>query len=374
MKRARRIRAVRGTQFYVGLCLAVAMVLNSELSAAADAPHVNENGTVHLPAISLPESSFLGDEARSALRREREGEKEGALKPCPSDEHADAAQMPAIRYCQAEAFYKTQGYKRLRNLYPVAIASQQIAGVYTEVFLPAHGVDRRNKKRILINLHGGGFIWGARTTSHLESIPIASVGKIKVLSIDYRQAPEYTFPSASEDVAVVYRELLKTYKPQNIGLYGCSAGGLLVAEAIAWFQKVGLPLPGAVGMFCEGASYWMDGDSGHLFGGPLIGTPIESAHTNPYFHGTDTNDPLVFPALSPQVIGRFPPSLLIGGTRDFALSSVVHTHSVLVAHGVEADLHIWEGLGHAFFFDPDLPQSREVYDVTVKFFDTHLGL
>jgi monoterpene epsilon-lactone hydrolase len=75
----------------------------------------------------------------------------------------------------------------------------------------------------------------------LRPRPIASIGKIKVISVDYRQAPEYAFPSASEDVATVYRELLKTYKPTNIGIYGCSAGGLLTAETIAWFQKEKLP-------------------------------------------------------------------------------------------------------------------------------------
>jgi len=72
-------------------------------------------------------------------------------------------------------------------------------------------------------------------------------------------------------------------------------------------------------------------------------------------------------------MSKFPPSLLVAATRDKALSSVVYTHSLLVAQGVEAELHVWEGLGHAFFYDPDLPQSREVYAVVIKFFDTHLG-
>ena len=374
MKRVTKVRAMHGVQVTVGFGSVVAMLLASGLSAAADSPQVDEDGTIHMPAITLPESSFLGDETRAALKSERASRKEeaSAPKPCPAEDHADAAHMAAIRSCEAEAFYKTPYYKRLRDLYGVEITSRQIAGVNTEVFVPTHGVDRRNQKRILINVHGGGFTGGARTISHSESIPIASVGKIKVISIDYRQAPEYTFPSASEDVAAVYRELLKTYKASNIGLYGCSAGGLLTAEAIAWFQKEGLPLPGAVGMFCEGASYWTDGDSGYLFGGRRL-TAIESVRMNPYFNGADLNSPLVFPALSPQVMGRFPPSLLIGGTRDFALSSIAHTHCALVAQGVEAHLQIWEGLDHAFFFDPDLPQSREMYDVTVKFFDTHLG-
>jgi acetyl esterase/lipase len=55
------------------------------------------------------------------------------------------------------------------------------------------------------------------------------------------------------------------------------------------------------------------------------------------------------------------------------LSSVVHTHAVLVKHGVEADRHVWEGMGHAFLLDSDHPQSVEAYGVITRFFDRHLG-
>jgi acetyl esterase/lipase len=100
---------------------------------------------------------------------------------------------------------------------------------------------------------------------------------------------------------------------------------------------------------------------------------FNAPNTNPYFRDVVVSDPLVFPARSEEVLARFPPSLLIASSRDQALSSVIHTHSRLVALGVDAELHVWEGLGHAFFFVPDLAESREVYDVTVRFFDRHLG-
>jgi epsilon-lactone hydrolase len=96
----------------------------------------------------------------------------------------------------------------------------------------------------LINLHEGGFVFGGRWGGQIESIPIAAVGKFKVMSVDYRMAPEHRFPAASGDVAAVYRELLNTYQPKNIGIYGCSACGLLTAQAVAWLQKEGLPPPG----------------------------------------------------------------------------------------------------------------------------------
>jgi epsilon-lactone hydrolase len=344
-------------------------------SVAANPPLRDEDGTIHVPAFLLPNSSLLQDETRADSKKERAGEREeaSAPDPCPSDRNADASQMPAIRKCQTDTFYKSSYYHRLRQLYGVEFTTARIGGVYTEVFVPMEGIAPKNQRRVLINVHGGGFLGGSRTSSHIESIPIASLGKIKVISIDYRQGPEYTFPAASEDVVAVYRELLKNYKPSNIGIYGCSAGGLLTAEAVAWLNKHGSPRPGAVGMLCEGALYWSEGDSGYS-DAALSGDDLETPRQTQYLKNVDLNDPLAFPARSAEVMAKFPPSLLIAATRDKALSSVVYTHSVLAAQGVDAELHVWEGLGHAFFYNPDLPESRQAYAVIVKFFDKRLGL
>lgn len=92
-----------------------------------------------------------------------------------------------------------------------------------------------------------------------------------------------------------------------------------------------------------------------------------------YFKGADPNDPLVYPAFSPKVLQGFPPSLLISGTRDHALSSVLFTHERLSALGVPCELHVIESMGHAFFYDPDLPESHEIYALVNRFFDSHLG-
>ena len=95
-------------------------------------------------------------------------------------------------------------------------------------------------------------------------------------------------------------------------------------------------------MLCEGAGYWTEGDTGYI-GMEMIGGNIWGKSTdNPYFKNTDPNDPLAFPIRSPSVMANFPPSLLVAATRDPALSSVVQTDSVLVSHGVEAELHVWE--------------------------------
>jgi monoterpene epsilon-lactone hydrolase len=347
----------------------------------AKAPLVEPDGTVHVPAFDLRESAYLSEETRAALKRDRDLQEEFSAKACGAFTETSRAEMPAIRKCQAEALYKTHIYKELRKRYAVDLKGEQLGGVYTEVFTPVSGIAAENVKRVLINVHGGGFVSGSRIASHLESIPIASMGKIKVISIDYRMAPEYRFPAASEDVAAVYREILKEYRPENIGLYGCSAGGMLTAQSISWFQKNELPLPGAVGMFCGGAPVALDANKdkslqsdGAHFAEALAGKrSAKDPNSTWYFKNANRFDALVSPGSLDAVMAQFPPALLISGTRDGALSSVLVTHAQLVRLGVPAELHVWEGMGHAFQFNPEIPESREAYQVIVDFFFKHLG-
>lgn len=374
------MRAVSMTIF---LSVGSAAALMLATSAMAKPPRIEKDGTIHVPAFDLPESSFLSGETRAALRHIREISNTwtASFEACPPMEGAARSDMAAIRACQAEVFYEMPFYKSIRERYDVSVVPQPIGGVYTEVFTPMGVVAPDNRSRVLINVHGGGFTAGSRINSHLESVPIASVGKIRVISIDYRMAPEYTFPAASEDVAAVYRELLKTYEAKYIGLYGCSAGGALTAQSIAWFQQRELPLPGAIGMFCYGADSAIDNEQakwvrseGAYVNGAVLGRDYEKMEVlNSYYKGVDRKNPLASPGDYDEIMAKFPPSLLISGTRDYILSSVLVTHAQLVRLGVKADLHVWEGMPHAFLFFPELPESREAYDVIVRFFDTHLG-
>lgn len=75
-----------------------------------------------------------------------------------------------------------------------------------------------------------------------------------------------------------------------------------------------------------------------------------------------------FPSTNPIVLKRFPPTPVVVDTRDFALGSAVNLHSRLVANGVEARLHVWEGGRHVFFYNVRVPEVREVFRVIADFF------
>ncbi len=365
------------------LCLG--LTVNSTLTLQAnessgqekDKPSVADDGTVHVPAFELPVSPQLSEETRAVLKHQRE--EFPAMfaeinRACGSVDSADIEDLTEVRSCRAQAFYRTALYKRMREHYPVTVRPKMLAGVFTEEFVPKQGIAPKNRDKVLINVHGGAFRYGARTYNHLESVPVAALGKIRVVSIDYRMAPEYVFPAASEDVAAVYKEILKNYKPQNIGIYGCSAGGVLTAQSISWFRKEQLPLPGAVGMLCGAANKWK-GDTEKL-GWWMTGNDIDGARSRKkktYYDGVDKDDPLVTPGMSDDIMQQFPPSLLVSSTRDAALSTVIVTHRQLTRLGVETELQLWEGMGHAFIYYPDLPESREVSETIVRFFDAHLG-
>ena len=333
---------------------------------------VDPDGTLHIRGLSAPLSSFLSPEARSYMLH--------VLRDKPfSGGPSPAQDIKAYRARQDEIM--NWFLKPILERYPVNVEHKTIAGIYTDIVTPKDGVATRNRNRILLNVHGGGFVSGARTAALVESIPIASVEKIKVITIDYRMGPEYRFPAASEDVAAVYREILKEYQPQHIGLYGCSAGGMLTAMSIAWFQKNHLPNPSAIGVLCASIGELGGGDASFITE-PLNGLTIPAGRASSdgpaqfrpaYLSNVDPKDPLAYPINSSALVAKFPPTLLVTSTRGMEYSSAINSHNALVRAGVDAELHVWDGLPHAFWYNSDLPESREVYDVIARFFDRHFG-
>ena len=323
---------------------------------------VQSDGTVEIPPQTAPVSTFLSPEAKAYLTQ-----------------HLKDMQDPEILKQDAGVPRFMKPYiTRDYQLFAVDRRDEKIAGTHVYNYTPKSGVSAKNKNRVLINLHGGGFSGCWPGCAELESIPVSALGQIEVISIDYREGPDHKFPAASEDVASVYQELLKTHKPQNIGIYGCSAGGMQTAMSIAWFEKHSIPLPGAIGVFCASAGGIFGGDALYTampLGEARLAPPMNAGARPPlsYFAGTDPTDPLVSPVSSPDVLAKFPPTLIITGTRGFELSSALYTHEQMVKVGVEAELHVWEGLFHGFFYNADVPESKDALNVMIKFFDRHLG-
>lgn len=329
-------------------------------------PTFSEDGTVHVPAFDLPPSSWLSPEALAAQKMRA---KHPVGTP-PND-------IPVEVMRKGLAAMLAPQVAALQKNYPVDIAEKPIAGVPTRVFTPRG--KPADKRHVLINLHGGGFSMCWESCSMLESIPISALGGYKVVSVNYRMGPEAKHPAALEDVEKVYRELLKTYKPAQIGIYGCSAGGALSAQMGAWLPRRGLPQPAALGIFGAGGVRFGGGDSayysGYVSGAfPPPAKPGQRASdmTRGYFDAADMGDAVLSPALHPETIARFPPTLLISGTRAMDMSPAVYTNAQLLKAGVKSTLLIGEGMDHCYIYQDALPEAHDAWGVILRFFKENL--
>lgn len=351
------------------LIVSLALAASATMVSAQDRPAkpvFGADGTTRVPAFDLPASVFSSPEARAA---------QAARAGMPSGAPPTNLPIAVIRR-GLEAMLAPQ-VAEMRKLYPVDVADQTIGGVPTRVVTPqGKPFDRR---RILINLHGGGFSMCADACAMLESIPVAALGGYKVVTVNYRMGPEAQHPAALEDVEKVYRELLKKHKPKSIGIYGCSAGGALTAQTAAWLPTRSLPQPGAIGIFGAGGTRFLAGDSAYIAGyidGSFPPPPGPGEQrgdmTQGYFAKAAMDDPAISPAIHPDVIAKFPPTLLITGTRAMDMSPAIVTNSALIKARVPTTLIVGEGMGHCYIYQANLPEARDAHQATVDFFRANL--
>jgi epsilon-lactone hydrolase len=335
--------------------LAVAQT-TAQTAPQSDSSYIDADGAAHITRV-IPVPSTISPEARKSLSRR------------VSD--APAPQTLAERRSHTDEWQARAGAAS-KAVYPVDIAKETIAGVPVLLVTPP-AIGPGKKDRVLICVHGGGF--NSDSGSLTESIPIASLTQTKVVSVLYRLAPEHPFPASVDDAVAVYKELMKTYKPNDTALYGTSAGAILTAETAVRLKQLGLPLPGALGVFSgmgdfsqvgdSIAMYALNGLSGHL------DPPPPTIRDSEYVGSTDPKDPVLSP-LYADVHG-FPPTLFITSGRDILLSGTSILQRHFYESGVHAQLIVFEALPHAFWNDVNLPESREAYKIMANFFDEQLG-
>jgi len=322
----------------------------------ADSSKIAPDGTAYVTRVA-PVPTTISPEAQKMLARV---ESDGALP-----------QTLAERRTGTDKWQAGVG-EQFKKLYPVNIASDAIGGVPVRVITPL-SIAPEKRDRVLINLHGGGF--NSDSGSLSETIPIASLSGIKVIAVLYRLAPEHPFPAGLDDAVAVYKELLQTYKPEHIGIYGTSAGAILTAEVTVKLKQLKLPLPAATGIFSGLGDFSQSGDSIALFAlngfSGHLEPPKPGRDTEYFSASTDPKDPVLSP-LYADLTG-FPPTLFITSGRDLLLSGTTILHRAYLRAGVDAQLVVFEALPHAFWNNPALPESKEADQLMTSFLARHLG-
>jgi len=194
-------------------------------------------------------------------------------------------------------------------------------------------------------IHGGGYVAGSPRMMLAPAAAIARAGRLRVLSVDYRLAPEHPFPAATDDLLTAYRALLETTPNNRVVVGGESAGGGLAVWLVAAIRDAGLPLPRSVMVFSPAADLTVSG-----------GTIRTKAHLDPILRpaslvidfGVYGSDRLAeADPLSVELRG-LPPLFIEVGTHEILLDDALRLAARAAEADVEVSLEVAAGKTHGF--------------------------
>ena len=203
--------------------------------------------------------------------------------------------------------------------------------------------------RIVFYLHGGAYVFGTLMTARPLASRVSEAAKARVLSIDYRLAPENPYPAALEDSVTAYRWLLaQGTDPARVVIAGTSAGGGLTAATLLALRDANEPLPAAAVLIspwadvecsCESATTKASVD-------PVIDPDPLRLMGRFYAGDTDPRDPFVSPVYAD--LHRLPPLLIQVGTSETLLDDSIRLDQHAQAAGVDVTLEQWEEMIHVW--------------------------
>lgn len=219
---------------------------------------------------------------------------------------------------------------------------------------------------LLLYLHGGGWVQGNVDTHDGLCGRLADWARMRVVSLEYRLAPEHPFPAAPDDVFAAYRALLDgvpgiPVEPARMAVGGDSAGGNLTAALMHDLSAAREPLPAAQLLIYPAVDARLNSASMvALAEQPLLPMTRIRWYLDHYLpEGIDRSEPRVSPLLSSHLAGQ-PPAYIIAGGHDPLWSDALAYADALKASGVRATLAPFEGQVHAFVsLSRIVPQSDD---------------
>ncbi len=227
-----------------------------------------------------------------------------------------------------------------------------------------------NPKNLILHYHGGGWIGGSAKNSREFLGRLSRATKAKILSVDYRLAPEHPYPAAVEDAFTAYKWLLSTkISPKNLVMVGESAGGNLVAVTLLKAKAAKLPLPVAAVLLSPGTDMTLTGGSfvARVEADPFLSPEMTKLMVGSYINNTDLQrDPDVSPIYGD--LTGIPPLFIQVGTAE-----ILYDHSINFAEkaknaGVKVQLdEIEDGLHAMALFPAIIPEAAKATENIAKF-------
>ncbi len=223
-------------------------------------------------------------------------------------------------------------------------------------FVVAPGAD---PSRVVVYLHGGGYVIGSAASHRELASRVSAATGARVLTVDYRLAPEHPFPAAVEDATFAYQSLIESgYAPSRLAIGGDSAGGGLTAATLLSIRDRGLPQPACAVLISPWTDLTMSGPSitDRAAMDPIVADAGIQSMAADYLGGQDAKSPLASPLFAD--LTGLPPLLIQVGTFEILYDDATRFHEAALRAGIESAFEPYEGQVHVFQqFGPGLPES-----------------
>lgn len=290
-----------------------------------------------------------------------------------SIEYRIRAGFPIIRFMQsdlplpASRWLLKQGMARVHLDALVRREAISAGGVPCESITPNGSLPGR----VLLYLHGGGFVLGL-TPLHLQmGACLAQKMAMRILMVDYRLAPDDPFPAALDDCVTAYIWLLSQgYSAHNILIAGDSAGGNLTITSLMKLRDSSYPLPAAAACLSPVTDLTNKDDLDKGVKDPLLPHKAMRFYTNSYVGISDARHPLISPVYGD--LHNLPPLLVHAGEDEILRQDAIRFASLAKAAGVEVQLEIYPRMWHVWQLFLTLPQADQSLNEIAKFLSSHL--
>jgi len=228
---------------------------------------------------------------------------------------------------------------------------------------------------VILYFHGGVYVIGTAIATVPLVADLARRTGARVITLDYRLAPEHPYPAALEDAQAAYRALLdQGVNPGKIALAGESAGGGLAVAALLRLRDTGTPLPSSAFLMSPYADLTLSGDS--LAARAAVDrtlTPEGLRLRIPDYVGTaDAADPLISPVFAD--LAGLPPLLIQVGTNEILLSDAIRLAERAAMADVTVTLDVTDGVPHVFqAFTAMVDEAGAALDRASTFLRTNLA-
>ena len=221
------------------------------------------------------------------------------------------------------------------------------------------------KEAAILYLHGGAFVMGSPATHRELAARVSVAGAARVLSLDYRLAPEFPFPAALEDAKSAYRWLRQEgYASSALVIGGDSSGAGLALQTLLALRNEGAPMPCGA-FFMSPVTDWLDfsGDSFQTRAAldPLV-TLSQTRHTSALYVGDRSAERALLSPTQTSLAG-LPPLWIQVGDHEVLLSDAQRLAERAIHDGVDVEFKVWPGMWHVFQatgrYVPEARQSLE---------------